>query len=80
MLKMSFFDGSMDKEKLKEFIRETEKEIKYTHGLGYRGPTTHNKPISKEKALKIVENYGLLDAMEMEDYLHLNTYSDNDMW
>jgi len=80
MLKMSFFDGSMDKEKLKEFIRETEKEIKYTHGLGYRGPTTHNKPISKEKALKIVENYGLLDAIEMEDYLHLNTYSGDDMW
>ena len=80
MLKMSFFDGSMDKEKLKEFIRETKKEIKYTHGLGYRGPTTHNKPISKEKALKIVENYGLLDAIEMEDYLHLNTYSGDDMW
>ena len=80
MLKMSFFDGSMNKEKLKEFIRETEKEIKYTHGLGYRRPTTHNKPISKEKALKIVENYGLLDAIEMEDYLHLNTYSGDDMW
>jgi hypothetical protein len=80
MLNMSFFDGSMDKEKLKEFIRETEKEIKYTHGLEFRKPTIHNKLISKEKALKIVEDYSFLDAMEMEDYLHLNTYSENDMW
>ena len=80
MLKMSFYDGTMDKDRLKKFIEETEKEIKYTHGLGYRGPTIHNKPISKEKALKIVDDYDLLDATEMEDYLHLNTYSENDMW
>ena len=80
MLKMSFYDGTMNKDKLIKFIGETEKEIKYTHGLGYRGPTIHNKPISKEEALRIVENNELLDAREMEDYLHLNTYSGNDMW
>ena len=80
MLKMSFYDGTMNKDRLRKFIEETEKEIKYTHGLGYRGPTTHNKPIGKEEALRIVKDYGLLDAREMEDYLHLNTYSENDMW
>ena len=80
MLKMSFYDRTMNKDKLREFIGETEKEIKYTHGLGFRGPTTHNKPIGKEEALRIVEDYGLLDAREMEDHLHLNTYSENDMW
>ena len=80
MLKMSFYDGTMNKDKLKKFIEETEKEIKYTHGLEYRKPTIHNKPISKEEALRIVENYILLDAVEIEDYLHLNTYSENGMW
>ena len=80
MLKMSFYDGTMNKDRLKKFIEKTEKEIKYTHGLEYRKPTVHNKPISKEEALRIVEDYVLLDAREMEDYLHLNTYSENDMW
>lgn len=80
MLKMSFYDGTMNKDRLRKFIRETEKEIKYTHGLSFRGPATHNKPIGKEEALRIVEDYSLLDAREMEDYLHLNTYSANDMW
>ena len=32
MLKMLFYDGTMNKDKLRKFIVETEKEIKYTHG------------------------------------------------
>jgi len=80
MLKMSFFDGTMNKDELRTFVRETEKEIKYTFGLGYRNPTTHNKPISKEEAMAIIDRESLLDAKEKEECLHLNAYSDNDMW
>jgi len=80
MLKMSFYDGSLDKEELKKFIRKTEKPIKYTYGLKFRNPTTRDVPVSKEKALKIVDRESLLDATEYRDYLDLNAYSENDMW
>lgn len=80
MLKMSFYDGTLDREKVKEEISKTTKDIKYTYGLGYRNPTTNHKPISKEEAIRIVETESLLDVTEYEDYIHLNAYSCNDMW
>lgn len=80
MLKMSFYNGTMDRKKLKKFIEETEKPIRYTYGFKYRGPTTMNVPKTKEQALKIVENESYLDAEELEDCLDLNAYSSNDMW
>ncbi len=80
MLKMSFMNGTMDREKLKEFIDETEKPIRYTYGFGYRNPTIHKILIDKEKAMKIVKDEYYLDAEEFSDYIHLNAYSNNDMW
>ena len=80
MLKMSFYHGTLNRKELKEFIENTDKPIKYTYGLGYRNPTTNKKPLSKDEALKIVDTQSLLDADELTDYLHLNAYSDNDMW
>lgn len=80
MLNMSFFNGTLDRIKAKEVINNTEKELKYTYGLGYRNPTTNHKPISKEEAIKIIERESLLDITEHEAYIHLNAYSSNDMW
>jgi hypothetical protein len=80
MLDMSFYHGTLDKEKLKKFIHETNKPIKYTYGFKYRNPTTCEVLLSKEKALKIADTASLLDAKEKEDYLDLNEYSSNDMW
>gem|GEM_PF-1300603 len=80
MLKMSFYDGTLNREELKKFIQETEKPIRYTYGLKFRNPTTRDVPVSKEEALKIVDRENLLDATEYRDYLDLNAYSGNDMW
>ena len=80
MLKMSFYNGTLDREKAKEFIKETKKPCQYTYGLGYRNPTTNHKPISKDEALHIVATESLLDITEHEDHIHLNAYSSNDMW
>lgn len=80
MLKMSFYDGTLDKIKAKEVIASTDKALKYTYGFGYRNPTTNHKPITREEAMKIVENEGWLDITEYEDYIHLNAFSENDMW
>lgn len=80
MLKMSFFDGTLDRIKAKEYIQKTEKPCKYTYGLGYRNPTINHAPISKDEAQRIVDSKSFLDITEYADYIHLNAYSENDMW
>ena len=80
MFKMSFYDGTLDREKLITEIKNTKKPIKYTYGFAYRDPTTRNKPVSVEEAIEIVRKQSLLDADERDDYIHLNAYSSNDMW
>ena len=80
MLKMSFYNGTLNRAELIEKINETDKEIKYTYGLSYRHPTTYKKPVSKEEAVRIVNKESLLDATEYDDYIHLNAFSGNDMW
>ncbi len=80
MLKMSFYNGTLNRDELIKFISETSKPIRYTYGLGYRNPTTYKKRISKQQAIEIVEREGYLDADETHEYLHLNAYSANDMF
>ena len=80
MLNMSFYHGTLNKETLKKFIKETKKPIRFTYGFKSRNPTTLNVPKTKEEALKIVESQSMLDAKELEDVLDLNAYSGNDMW
>lgn len=80
MLKMSFFDGTLNKEKAKEYILNSEKPCRYTYGLGYRNPTINNIFITKEEALEIIAKESLLDVREHDTYIHLNAYSSNDMW
>lgn len=79
MLKMSFYDGTLDREKAKKIISETAKPLKYTFGFSYRNPTTHNKLITKDEAVRIVENQSFLDIEDRGEYIHLNAYSSNDM-
>ena len=80
MLKMSFYDGTLDREIAKNIIVNSDKPCLYTYGLGYRNPTTNHKPISKEEALEIIKTKSLLDITEHDDCFHLNAYSSNDMW
>ena len=80
MLKMSFYNGTLDKNELKSFVLATSKPIVYTYGLGMRNPTTYRKPVSVDEAIQIVDAQSLLDATEENDCVHLNAFSDNDMW
>lgn len=77
---MSTINGTMDREKLKEFIKNTNKPIQFTYGFKSKSPTTLNKPISKEAALRMAETLSPLDAYESKEVLDLQTYSANDMW
>ena len=80
MLKMSFYNGTLNKEKAKEYINTSSKPCQYTYGLGYRNPTINHNPISKIEAMEIIDRESFLDIDEYEGYIHLNAYSDNDMW
>lgn len=79
LLKMSFFNGTLDIQKAKEVVNNTNKKLSYRYGLSYRGAEENH--ISKDKALEILDNNnGLLDVNEYEDKIILNEYSYNDMW
>ena len=82
MLKMSFYDGTLDREKAKEYVLASDKPVKHTCGFVSSNvvPTTYKKPITKEEAIKMIEDEGFLDIAEREDYIHFNTYTANDMY
>ena len=61
-------------------IANTNKKILYTYGLRYRHPSTMDAPISKEKALAILERGGFIDVDENENAISITEYSTNDMW
>lgn len=79
-LKMSFYDGTLNKAVAKKRIAATDKPLAYTFGFEYRRPTTHRVPIDKERAYKIIDRDGRLDITEEDDCIHLNEFSDYDMW
>lgn len=79
MLKMSFYDGTLDRTKAKEVVEASEKPLMFRFGFAYKG--AEKRPITKEKALSIIEDSGnYLDIEESETEILLNTYSSNDMW
>ncbi len=80
MIKMSFYDGTLNEAKAIEVIKNSDKPCVYTYGFKYRNPTTREVPISKEKAIEIISHEGFLDITEYEDRFDLNAYSSNDMW
>lgn len=51
---MSFYDGTLNREKLMEMIRQTDLPIVYTLGYAWKNPTTHRVTISKDAALCVV--------------------------
>ena len=82
MMKYRFFNKNVctcTKQEAIEFIRTTEKPFKYTYGLRYRKPSTMDEPITREQALKHMEDT-LVDMDEHETYVHINRYSNNDLW
>ena len=82
MFKYSFYGNKYRKtsEEIESFIKETKKPIVYTYGFGYRNPTTHRVPITKEEAMQKINKNGLTDITEEEEVVHVNQYSENDMW
>lgn len=79
MIKMSFYDGTLDRSKAKEVVEASEKPLMFRYGFAFRG--AEKRPIAKEKALSIIEDSGnYLDIEESETEILLNTYSSNDMW
>ena len=77
MLKMSFYNGTLDRTKAKRVVESTDKILKYRLGFAYRGAKAI--PIEKEKALHVIENECCLDVDETDTEIVLNAYTSNDM-
>ena len=77
----SFYNGTLNKNKKEiiDLINSTD-TILYTNGLEYRNPTTYRVPISKDKAIELIESNGLIDVYHNENCLYIQEYSSNDMY
>ena len=65
----------------KERIQSTNKDIRLTVGFKFRNPTTYEKLVSKQEAIKTIEWAALSEIdNETEDEIYLHCYSENDMW
>ena len=80
VLEMSFYHGTLDRDKALEIIRKTDRPLVFTNGILYRNPTICRQPVSKAEALEIVRKEGLLNIHFEENQVHLNAFSDNDMY
>lgn len=78
MLNMSFYNGTLDRNIAKRVIDKTRKTLMYRYGYGWKG--ADKNPITKERALKIIDTESYLDITETETEILLNAYSSNDMW
>lgn len=79
MLNMSFYNGTLNRPEAADVVRASNKTLYHRYGFAYRG--AEKRPISKENALKIIEDTGnYLDVTETDSEILLNTYSSNDMW
>ena len=72
--------GNCTKEEIIKLVENTSKPFVYTYGLAYRNPTTHRDPMSKEDAIKKVKSSGMLDITEEAEVIHIEEFSENDMW
>lgn len=79
MLNMSFYNGTLNRSEAAGVVRASNKPLYHRYGFAYRG--AEKRHISKESALKIIENTGnYLDIKEDETEIVLNTFSEMDMW
>lgn len=78
MESMSFYNGTLDIEKAIKIVKDTEKEIYYRYGFSYKG--AEKKLISKDVAIKKLEERGWLDFYENNNDILINEYSENDMF
>ena len=77
MLEMSFYKGTLDR--AREVVEASEKPLMFRYGFAFRG--AEKRPITKEKALSIIDDSGnYLDITETGNEILLNTFSSNDMW
>lgn len=73
---MSFYDGTLDRNKAKELVETTTKQLMYRCGFQYKG--ARKEPIDKDEAMTVL-NDSYLDVIETDTEIILNTYTENDM-
>lgn len=72
--------GNCTKEEIIKLVENTSKPFVYTYGLAYRNPTNYRFSMSKEDAIKKVKSNGMIDITEEAEVIHIEEFSENDMW
>lgn len=75
---MSFYDGTLNKEKAIKLVRETSKPTYTRYGFAYKG--AEKRKASKETLIHIIETDSMIDVYDNDDCVIVNQYSTNDMW
>ena len=73
---MSFYDGTLDRNKARELVETTTKQLMYRCGFQFKGARKH--PIDKDEAMTVLKD-SYLDVIETDTEVILNTYTENDM-
>lgn len=80
MLKMDFYNGSLNIDIAKEEIAKSEKPCVFTSGYEWKNPTTHRVPMAKEEVYNLLDSESWLKITEEKDVIHIQAFSANDMW
>lgn len=80
MLKMSFFDGTLNKKAAIAYLKKTDKPYFYTVGFKSKRPLIYDNLITLKKAIEIIEKESLLDIAEYQDRIELNAFTWNDLF
>lgn len=67
------------KEDLIDYLSANQKKILYTFGLSYRNPTIYKVEITLEQAIDNINKH-YCDVTELDDYIHINCFSANDLY
>lgn len=73
---MSFYDGTLNRDKARELVETTTKQLMYRCGYQYKG--ARKEPIDKDEAMTVL-NDSYLDVIETDTEVILNTYTENDL-
>lgn len=73
---MSFYDGTLDRNKARKLVETTTKQLMYRCGYAYKG--AEKEPIDREDAMTVL-NDSYLDVIETDTEVILNTYTENDL-
>ena len=74
--KMSFYHGTLDRERAVAIIEKSSRKCIYTYSWDYK----NSKTLTKKEAIAIVRKRSLISVYFRKDEIEIHEASENDMW